>query len=238
MSTITNNNSYLPIPLDWHHDKHLGYQRHPLFQVLSHLSLGRLPITQKQEKIFEKSRRISLVTSRYLGPAGFALVISAACFAASASIPVRSYFPVSEDSYWNYLTPFFLSLLGAISGNVMGMIFTGTHPDLKSDVANQEQNELNQLQGLFFETGRYLINLYYSKKREKREAASQFAENIDLQKLHLFFQTTTTQQNASIEMFKVLEAAIEHVKKKGNSHPFHFFLQQEIRYQKTRTIYP
>ncbi|MBM3198800.1 MAG: hypothetical protein FJZ58_06060 [Chlamydiae bacterium] len=230
--------SYLPIPDRWLHIKTDGYDKHPLFCILTHLKEGGIPISKEQETIFYASRRISVLTSNYLSYRGFSILITAAAISSSASIPVKTYLNLPENSIGNLLMPLTLAFIGAGASNILGMLFTGTFPDRKSDKANEEQNEINLLKDIFTETGRHLVNLYCSKYEGKRKAAEEFAERIKIQDIFSFFKKTTTQEHVASEILRVLDAAILYVKSKGQTTPLHAVLREEIRYQRQRKTAP
>jgi hypothetical protein len=161
------------------------------YETLDALARGSLPFTAAQDRIFSESRQIATQTQNWLGIRGYATIACVGLLSSLAVIP----FSKDEDNGTkiNVATAATITALCATTLGFLGLWITGTLPDKKSDAANREQNVLNALKCRYDDAAVRLIELFHSKKPEKRDKATRIATAIDVDRIAQMLQENSTQ---------------------------------------------
>lgn len=137
-----------------------------------------IPFTKEQERIFTESKLIENKTIKYLGSAGYGIIVALGMVGGLAGVRIAKMTGYEDESIANDLIPFTISTLVGVGLGVASMLFTGTFPDQKSDAADAKERECLELEKQFNEAAYRLISLFWSKKRGKHEEAKKLAEEI------------------------------------------------------------
>lgn len=173
-----------------------------------------VPFTTEQEDIFAWSRSITKTTKTYLGPRGCAIVVLMGIEGGLAGVRLAKYWDVADESVGTDAIPFSISATVGVALGVASMLFTGTFPDNKSDVADDKERECLELKKQFDEAGVWLEGLIWSKKADKsslaRELAGQINDNLPSiqKKLRAAIQTEKEDER----IIEVLKTAVVYVR--------------------------
>lgn len=227
---------YLPEVVSWTLSKDRResafWKKDPRYLVLNHLTNPHhKPITERQEIALRESKRASTITSQYLSWRGVALITAGALAAGAGAWRIAKAAEVPDESIGTDFIPATFTTVASLFGGIVGLIITGTLPDWKSDKANKEQNIDKEITHWYSEAGKYLIDLFWSKKREKFDEALRLADAIDMSVIESKLKDTGTQEDMDLI---VIKTALAYVKARGTMKPCLGEIVDEIRYHKER----
>eukprot|EP00667_Euglena_gracilis_P019195 EG_transcript_20539 len=158
-----------------------------------------IPCTRRQAEVFAKGVQSRARTKRWLGWRGFLAILTVpATFTLFAAIPLSTYCQNQEVSTANSITlAAACASASTLVSVVLAMLFTGTHPDMSSNTANEEQNVLAELQNRFNDLGHYM--LLQARHPDRRREVAGLAAAINRDWLIGALLRQTTQSDRQVE---------------------------------------
>jgi hypothetical protein len=172
-----------------------------------------IPFTEEQNAIFRQSRLIATKTVKYLGFAGYSIIVGLGVIGGLAGVRLAKIAGYPDDSIANDLIPFTISSFIGVGLGVASMLFTGTFPDQKSDAADAKERESLELKKQFNEVACKLVCLFWSKKRQKHEEAKKFAASIreNLPSIKAKLRHSIDIPNEDERIVNVLSTAVDYI---------------------------
>ena len=188
-------------------------------------SYKMLPIEACDFELFTRSQKISAKTNYYLGKIGFTLVTLAASISALGAL---TYINRSLSYETTTAVPVIASLIGGLTSNYMGMIFTGTNPNLASELQNQEQNRLEALEKRYQMLAKKLLQMGSPLNPTNEILARRFSETIKPLRIQKYLESITTQKDRVEIIVRPILNAINCVKNHYENKPFFVIEDDEM----------
>eukprot|EP00668_Euglena_longa_P045879 GGOE01061561.1.p2 GENE.GGOE01061561.1~~GGOE01061561.1.p2 ORF type:complete len:277 (-),score=63.90 GGOE01061561.1:373-1203(-) len=152
-----------------------------------------LPCTRRQWETFRSGVEAHRRTKRWLSWFGFVtILVFPIVLSVAAVIPLSVYLRGRDPTTTESIS--FVAVLTCASTFIsacLGMMFTGTFPDVSSQAANAEQNVLTELKVRFDDLGHFLLKM--SQDPELLQTAQGIAAHLDGQRLLQSLKSETTQ---------------------------------------------
>eukprot|EP00667_Euglena_gracilis_P016140 EG_transcript_16861 len=159
-----------------------------------------LPCTRRQWETFQAGLSNRRRTQRWLSWPGFAVIlVFPVALSLLSVIPLSVHLGGEDPTVAESVTYVAaLTCTSTLFSACLGMMFTGTFPDVSSESANAEQNVLTELKVRFDDLGHFLLKM--SQDVDRLQQTQHIASNLNQQRLLASLKSQTTQAESRVEV--------------------------------------